>query len=792
MQVFGSPMDARMLGVNYCSTFYLPRVQKYAKLVILGVCNSGSLTCIGCDVNQNAGGSASPRDSFFYPRTQVWPCIIYATMSSTLGVPRAPGHKVLLFRETIWLGGKHDGYPLVPLLEYPKVRRGTTPMSVLEKARETQCHLTFGLLEGALEIKIPESTMLRQNDHGETVMHSDNLHKVLQDCRNRIRRLGTGEESKQWGIRMQDTLKTARVLLMREVTDSATSVIRSLSRTQPYLTDTILCLISSIAEALTSTMRSFPILPYADMSWSVFGTIVDAKGISSSMMANGWCPFTLQALNGRVCVKGYMSTCKPYIRETSAEHAECTPYSCAQNTIDTSNYTAKHAAPVCECGYSKPALEDIIGFLSTGKIPVIQVSTPLGGEFTIVSGSDSSQTPYVAISHVWADGLGSTTEEGLPTCQIKRLATMTSQVVPGGAFWMDALCVPSKRDMRKRAIGLMAQTYRDAAVVLVVDSGIRSCSLSAPLSEKLLRVASSGWMQRLWTLQEAMLAQKLIFEFSDGLLAADKLIPSGEDNFNPVLMDLAIELHRLIQTRLYSSLTSDYYSAELCLGDVSRALKFRTSSRLEDETLAISGLLNIDAFELVNLCPERRMETFLLRIQKLPANVIFISGAKLRRPGFRWASASLMQRVGASVSSAKSLYTATCTPTGLISEYAVILFPEIHINGEENWFFHNRTKECYYKTIDFTGDPSVTAYSFNALIVDQRLPMTFDAIKAAAVLITAPDVGENGTDNKETRFVCEFKKALVLAHISEAQVTRERGPGEMAQARSGMMRMRVT
>ncbi|KAI6036107.1 hypothetical protein BKA83DRAFT_1018703 [Pisolithus microcarpus] len=49
--------------------------------------------------------------------------------------------------------------------------------------------------------------------------------------------------------------------------------------------------------------------------------------------------------------------------------------------------------------------------------------------------------------------------------------------------------------VRKRAIGLMSKTHRDAQMALVLDSGIRSCFVSAPREEKLLRMLSSDWMQ---------------------------------------------------------------------------------------------------------------------------------------------------------------------------------------------------------------------------------------------------------------------------------------------------------
>jgi hypothetical protein len=80
--------------------------------------------------------------------------------------------------------------------------------------------------------------------------------------------------------------------------------------------------------------------------------------------------------------------------------------------------------------------------------------------------------PYVAISHVWVDGLRSTTEEGLLVCQIKQLVALTNQLTPCRTFWIDALCIPSVKDMRKQVIWLMVKTYKDVKFVLVIDFGI--------------------------------------------------------------------------------------------------------------------------------------------------------------------------------------------------------------------------------------------------------------------------------------------------------------------------------
>src|SRR5438552_215418 len=128
---------------------------------------------------------------------------------------------------------------------------------------------------------------------------------------------------------------------------------------------------------------------------------------------------------------------------------------------------------------------------------------------------ENCATKYVAISHVWADGLGSSSEIGLPECQIRSLSLdvlgsyNTAQfsdeaIIP---FWIDSLCVPSQRNLRRTAIGIMAKTYANASVVLVLDEGIRQIYSTDSILEKMFVIFVSAWVQRLWPLQEMLLGE---------------------------------------------------------------------------------------------------------------------------------------------------------------------------------------------------------------------------------------------------------------------------------------------
>ena len=134
--------------------------------------------------------------------------------------------------------------------------------------------------------------------------------------------------------------------------------------------------------------------------------------------------------------------------------------------------------------------------------------------------------PYVAISHVWADGLGNLSENAMPACQLAFLqravneanGTQSSLVTP---FWIDTLCVPVNDDIARRvAINRMASVYHDAEAVLVVDSSLLAQAQPRRPQETWLAIAQSIWQHRLWTYQESCLATTLKFMFQDGLFTA--------------------------------------------------------------------------------------------------------------------------------------------------------------------------------------------------------------------------------------------------------------------------------
>lgn len=681
------------------------------------------------------------------------------------------------FKPTVWLGAKHDELPLISFREYTRRLNRTQPEAY---AAQFQALFTFGFLEGVMEVKVPESILLNAD---KSMMVDSHLPSLLQTWRNRIRALGKGNASQEWAKRVAETIKVAHGILQLEIFHPSFSPLLRCSIPRDSIFH-ILSTIACIAEAIRSSWVAFPdeVRPKGSgVDWSFLRDVTSKQ--QQKIVSNGWCPLVVRLISGS-CAFQYASTRPPARGDVQYVHDACTSQSCVVNNVDTNTYQNRHAPGArCErCTYVTPPLGRVVGLLESGQVPVVRVHHDSGDDRAIpaVIPTSFSTTPYVAISHVWSDGLGSTTEVGLPSCQILRLARLVSQVAPNGHFWIDSLCVPARRDMRKRAIQLMAETYRRADMVLVIDSGIRTCSIHAPLEEKLLRVITSGWMQRLWTLQEAMLAAKLCFEFSDGIIGVDDIIPTGEGLFNPLYMQLSTEVYRL---RSYQS-----FPKEFGIAQVARALKWRSTSKAEDETLAICGLLHVDASELVDLQREERMKKLLILVGAVPGNTPFIASPKLRLDNFRWAPRTLMTKTDTSlaVGYPGEIASGRCTPSGLASVYYAVCFDNTVVKRDvPEWAVCDRKNGLFLKVTAvpmMTYDDTVDEYECDGLLfVDRPESGQATTAIAASVTIMQDDAAENW-------FRARYQMRLFAVRIGELELKKIMGP--VVQARlSGRMQV---
>ena len=152
-------------------------------------------------------------------------------------------------------------------------------------------------------------------------------------------------------------------------------------------------------------------------------------------------------------------------------HSKCSGVECARNSIDPYDYRMSHDLGLCEgsCSMVKPSLEGVIDILKNQEIsiPIMQIVDE--NSFIDLCTSSRpmeirSKKDYIAISHVWVDGLGSTTNVGLPECKARRLLRLIRKVAQDAnpSIWIDALCIPEAKEeplnlrSTKRPIGELA------------------------------------------------------------------------------------------------------------------------------------------------------------------------------------------------------------------------------------------------------------------------------------------------------------------------------------------------
>ena len=137
----------------------------------------------------------------------------------------------------------------------------------------------------------------------------------------------------------------------------------------------------------------------------------------------------------------------------------------------------------------------------------------------------------------------------------------------------------------------MKSISQSAAQTIVLDSDIWQLTSSSGIKEIFTRIAYSSWSSRLWTLQEAVYTQNLVFRFSDESVSLDTLVMKSGDM--PPDWELAWSV-RFPYNNLRRYLNSNQARSEGHFTLLFKALSGRVTSDPADEPLVIGNLLGID------------------------------------------------------------------------------------------------------------------------------------------------------------------------------------------------------
>ncbi|KAI0675471.1 hypothetical protein C8Q78DRAFT_964422 [Trametes maxima] len=605
-----------------------------------------------------------------------------------------------------WFHAPHDGgYPVTTSLhEYVAVRHTRDAQTFADDAALWVGAMTFGLLEAITLARIPQAILVGVHG-GRTVLSGRRVLRLIAHWYTRIHHHfphPDGVAHFRHGRRAAMLLGHALDALEEQRSEDSTA---NLFRRAGFAREVPLLVVDAIAPAVTL------LCVLASATWTTLPQMASLMGrvqgqtrpfqraareaCMNMMLREGWCPNTIshQFLNTLTHLSILLSLVRlPLsVRTSSIEHADCSKASCILYKVDTyDTYTPRHICADGCCEYVRPPFDEVKRLLDAGVAPAMVYD----GEKLRVQ--PASKNSYVMISHVWADGMGSVTEKGLPTCLIRRISSLAKTLLPElGAFWIDALCIPAAHGPRKHAVKLMVYSYQDAAKVLVMDNSIRTwCSEGATWETNLLYIATSGWMRRVWTLQEGLLANELWFEFAEGpvhveerilqelrsalLLKPSLAVPSSQvQSSQAPWWTFVREITPMLYLRICRrGAAPGHY--RFPLDDVIKLLQLRTMTSPDDEILAISSLLpsRINVDELLSITGEdvaqQRMKAFLLQLGQVPRALLRQSSPRLTLSGFTWAPRTLSATALKSVPG--QIGTGLCTGDGFIAEFQVASF----------------------------------------------------------------------------------------------------------------------
>ncbi|RDW57095.1 hypothetical protein BP6252_13841 [Coleophoma cylindrospora] len=634
---------------------------------------------------------------------------------------------------TPWLGFDHENRAIeLNLRNYPTQRgwnyddiwqgnlrsshRSLAGLDKIHVARKVvamlQSWFYFGLLECVVNKPIAVSYFVRRNIDGLPCIYSRNLHFCLQAWIFQIR-LQPAAQQEAASLRILNALHLVSHWIQRMCVYADPNQKRfhaEMEASYPGFGNAVTLIVPSIirlGEAVDCARLTVSGKLPSDISWHY-----PLSALSSQLeilKQRGWCPYTLRvviACTGTSTLD-WLTTLTAWPGTDSHEHEICTEYECKRNNIAWDTYEVAHR-PDCpreNCNFLKPPLWETLEILKNGHVPVINFDND--GTLKVSPRFTTQPGDYTAFSHVWVDGIGSSTEDGLPSCQLAFLRDVTCDVTKSSdpAFWIDSLCVPKRRSARRKAIIAMHATYLNASRVVVLDKNIQKHRSDVPSEILFCAIYTSGWMQRLWTYQEALLARRLIFKVANGVYELDAL--DVQKNRPPSIPNSICHVYRALGAQLLRLRGKSESTRNIA--SVSRDLGWRCTARYTDETLAIAGVLGIDValllvdveqdtsevdddserIEWSELCQDcktalehenlalqhRRMVAALQATFKLPRDIIFLQGRKLPVENFRWAPLTLMSRSTLRVNHLRQ--NAECTSAGLTGYWWLLALKRI-------------------------------------------------------------------------------------------------------------------
>ena len=376
--------------------------------------------------------------------------------------------------------------------------------------------------------------------------------------------------------------------------------------------------------------------------------------------ASGWCPSQIEVMMSSTLslqtLHFYASMKAPAL---ARRHDMCDDLKCVAYQTNLTDYQTQHVNKECGCKELYVDMSRLNAVVSTGAIALLRIREVESlDELTAEIVASEPDSCYLALSHVWADGLGNAKANALPRCQLLRLSRLADRLRVNLdlekpqvelLLWCDTLCCPvAPGEAKNQVLAQMRNIYERARCVLVLDASLTLYEIGAMSPEETCaQIIFSGWMRRLWTLQEGALPapnKRLWFQFRDQVLNFQSLRGPIAELFNNDWSQRGLATDLIGQTRFLLG----FFHPELVanLDTVVSAFKYRSVSVPLDEPLLIGTLLGLDVAGILNGSEKTRMRRMWslmpAAVHGVPQSILFRLGPRLSETGYRWAPSTIM------------------------------------------------------------------------------------------------------------------------------------------------------
>ncbi|KAI1742871.1 hypothetical protein F4680DRAFT_385306 [Xylaria scruposa] len=402
------------------------------------------------------------------------------------------------------------------------------------------------------------------------------------------------------------------------------------------------------------------------------------EGVARSLLHTGRCGSLAHRLDF-TSSKFYRLMSLPNSQERE-DHSLCSMTSCSYSNVDRMTYQTRHTRDCIMCDGVRVLESELVDLIRRDEVPVIRSTMSSDGNVTICVEKMTKDVDYIAISHVWAGGLGNFVGNQLPQCQVQAIhedigqtmASRFSELVPDLSamaswypsfllpqkparsgwlsssptsatvrYWMDTLCIPNNYpDERKSAINSMGRIYAGAAAVLVLDPALRSVSYDRLGGARAnILIEASPWMARSWPLQEAALANEIYVKFAEGSVrfehkhlgieATLRSLPnkgSDEERLDWFSFE-GIEGEFATGNSLPHTPNEDFVKAWNLLAK-------RTTSYPGDVPAIFAALVHKSAGEILSIQPACRTWALLNSVDAMPLDILCVEQEESQLP--RW------------------------------------------------------------------------------------------------------------------------------------------------------------